>query len=120
MEVRGFIYETAYLAGVIGETGDGTCWIDKDNPYYQLPFFIPLVFYFCFAIAATMYASIRMKQTSSITAHNTNNKATRGLMIRMITFVAIFIACWTGSIVHRLLILTKGDHHGDSGIDALR
>eukprot|EP00027_Filamoeba_sp_ATCC50430_P002555 CAMPEP_0168562144 /NCGR_PEP_ID=MMETSP0413-20121227/11967_1 /TAXON_ID=136452 /ORGANISM="Filamoeba nolandi, Strain NC-AS-23-1" /LENGTH=615 /DNA_ID=CAMNT_0008593553 /DNA_START=407 /DNA_END=2254 /DNA_ORIENTATION=- len=108
----------AKYGDVIGETGDGTCWIDKDNPYFQLPFFIPLVFYFCFAIAATIYASVRMKQTSSIT--QPNNKATRGLMIRMITFVAIFIACWTGAILHRLLILMKGDTHSDESVDALR
>ena len=93
---------------VIGDSGDGTCWIAKDPAYqslnwFQLTFFVPLFVYFLMAIVALIYATMRTKQTNALirakTPDEREKKANERLLMRMRFFVIIFILFWLGKCV---------------------
>lgn len=117
---------------IIGDSGDGTCWIAKDPNFqslnwFQLTFFIPLAVYFLMAVVALFYATMRTKQTNALirakTPDEREKKANERLLMRMRFFVVIFMLFWLGPILDRVfqfwnienVILKYWDIIGTSG-----
>lgn len=77
----------------IGPSGDGTCWAASDS--MKLLFFVPLIAYFSISLIAVIFAFVR-------TSHAMSDSARRGVMLRMILYVAVFLFCWSGPLAHRV------------------
>ena len=103
------LVEDKYGAG--SQAGaDGTCWIKPRNSSgapdaYQLTFFVPLLFYVLVCIVALVYLRMR---TQPLMGGKTG-RSKRRLFFRLQLFVALFIVCWIGPIVHRTIVYMRVD-----------
>lgn len=88
----------------IGESGDGTCWVEKWNDPYRLLFLVPLLVYFSVSISAVLLAFVRTSNGVM------SDSSRRGVMLRMVSYVAVFLLCWAGPVVHRIYALAHHSH----------
>ncbi|KAL6077846.1 PIPK domain-containing protein, variant 3 [Balamuthia mandrillaris] len=79
-----------------GVSGDGTCWIKGTTNPWRLVFYLPLVIYFILAGCAFIIGlfSVRYMKGESI---DTRYR----MVIRMFFYVAVFILCWSGPVIHK-------------------
>lgn len=89
--------------GHIGPSGDGTCWIEKNEDPYRLLFFIPLIFFFSLSIASLVLCFTRTHNLVGL-----SDASRRGVMLRMVTYTGVFLLCWSGPVVHRIYLLSAG------------
>eukprot|EP00026_Physarum_polycephalum_P003512 Phypoly_transcript_03525.p1 GENE.Phypoly_transcript_03525~~Phypoly_transcript_03525.p1 ORF type:complete len:593 (+),score=54.51 Phypoly_transcript_03525:31-1779(+) len=82
----------------IGPSGDGTCWIHKNDDALRLLFFVPLIIYFLISIITVGLAFVR---TSNGVMSDASRRA---VMIRMVSYVAVFLVCWSLPLVHRIYL----------------
>jgi hypothetical protein len=85
----------------IGSSGDGTCWIENNADPLRLLFFVPLLTYFAISIYSVILAFVRTSNGVM------SDQSRRGVMIRMVSYVAVFLLCWSLPLVHRISLWTR-------------
>eukprot|EP01132_Coremiostelium_polycephalum_P004756 gene4756-5935_t len=82
-----------FSLGTIGPSGDGTCWIQGIK--MRLLFFIPLLIYFSVSLSSLIIAAVYSRDSP--------DKNTTGMLLRMASYTAVFILCWLGPLIHRIV-----------------
>jgi hypothetical protein len=84
----------------IGASGDGTCWIEKNNDPFRLLFFVPLILFFSLSLASLVLCFLRTQNLPGM-----SDSSRRGVVLRMISYTGVFLLCWSGPIIHRIQLL---------------
>eukprot|EP01113_Clastostelium_recurvatum_P022425 TRINITY_DN2675_c0_g1_i3.p1 TRINITY_DN2675_c0_g1~~TRINITY_DN2675_c0_g1_i3.p1 ORF type:complete len:730 (-),score=189.88 TRINITY_DN2675_c0_g1_i3:24-2213(-) len=113
----------------IGPSGDGTCWIqDADSPL-RLMLFVPLVIYFVLSMSALGVCFLRTREalaSASAEEESANNMyafdeaSRRGMILRMASYVGVFLLCWSGPVVHRSIQFLQGTEDSVENPSALQ
>eukprot|EP01111_Echinosteliopsis_oligospora_P014644 TRINITY_DN5554_c0_g2_i1.p1 TRINITY_DN5554_c0_g2~~TRINITY_DN5554_c0_g2_i1.p1 ORF type:complete len:677 (+),score=100.46 TRINITY_DN5554_c0_g2_i1:98-2128(+) len=83
----------------VGPSGDGSCWVSDPHSLFRLLFFVPLVICFFWGLLAQCYVASHLQSITNPRENATQQSQT--ILIRMIMFNLVFIACWSFALVHR-------------------
>eukprot|EP01097_Dermamoeba_algensis_P009958 TRINITY_DN7180_c0_g1_i1.p1 TRINITY_DN7180_c0_g1~~TRINITY_DN7180_c0_g1_i1.p1 ORF type:complete len:705 (-),score=151.69 TRINITY_DN7180_c0_g1_i1:190-2004(-) len=96
-----------YMSHAYGPSGDGTCWFNTDEKFWQLLFYAPVLVYF---ISTTL--SLIICYFFVIGSSRTSDSAAlrRKIFLRMMIFSLVFIICWSMPLAHRMSLFVNKDN----------
>ncbi|KAF2069078.1 hypothetical protein CYY_009606 [Polysphondylium violaceum] len=94
-----------FAARSTGPSGDGTCWVEGQRSPIRLLFFVPLLIYFAISISSLIIAAIYSRNSGS-SSNSLSERNRTGMLLRMASYTLVFILCWTGPLIHRIVQFT--------------